>query len=187
MKKIIILFCACFCFAQAGYAEKFSADLVTTAHGQTYTGKYYFSNNKMRTDSKVMGVSTSAIILPDQKMMYTLMHDQKMYMAVPLDQAGNAPGSVSHTQLKANMRFIKDETVNGIPVKKYVSVDPQSKQQAYLWLAKDNNLPVKIDIPSAGTVMEYKNITTNFPESVFDPPSGYNKFSMPNFGNFFPK
>jgi len=187
MKKLLTLVCACLCLSQAGYAEKFCADLVTTANGKTFTGKYYFSDNKMRTDSSVMGVATSAIILPDQKIMYTLMHDQKMYMTVSLGKEGTAPGSISHTRLKANMQFIKDETVNGIPAKKYSSVDPQSKQQAYLWLAKSNNFPVKIEIPSTATVMEYKNINTNFSDKVFDPPTDYQKFAMPNFGNFLPK
>lgn len=188
MKKIImlIMLCVFICIGQQGFAEKFSADVITTANGQTITGKYYVNGEKLRSDTNINGMKTSTIVLPDKGYAYTLMHKQKMYMKLPLSKVDPSKLNISPEKFFKSREFIKNETVNGVSAKKYKSVNPVNGEEVYLWMTEDDKWPVKIKIPSINTVMDYKNIEKNFSENVFSIPTGYEAFSMPNLENFLP-
>lgn len=189
MKKIIgyIALCLCLGYGQAGFAEKFSADMITTSNGQKITGKYYISGSNFRTDSNVQGMKTSTIVQQDKNMVYALMHNQKMFIQMPIKKANPSSLMASHTRYKPTMQFIQNDKVNGIPAKKYKAMSPESKEIVYIWMTQDDKWPVKIEEPKSGSVIEYKNINANFSESVFAIPADYKTFAIPNFGSFMQK
>src|SRR5215470_7824946 len=76
--------------AWAQMPQPFSADMtITPKTGEKMTGKVYFSPPKNRMDMNTRQGSMSTIIDPTTKTSYTIMHDQKMYMEMHLDQLAN--------------------------------------------------------------------------------------------------
>ena len=170
--KILILLSASF-----AWAFDFSADTVSTSQGQVSKGKIYVSNDKVRMDTP--GAST--ITRMDKKVAWILMPDQNMYMEQPLSlenvaAAEKVPGELSRT-------LVGLDTVDGKTVNKYrVTYTSSAGESSMLqWVDSAMNIPVKTAAEDGSWSVEYRNITMGAqPDSVFELPTGYKKFAMPD-------
>ncbi len=149
--------------------------MIRTYKGQKTTAKFYFSGNKVRSDSINEGQPLSIIMLPDKNIVYTLLHKKKMFLKAEQDFDASVSGS-PHSKYIDTMEFIQNETINGIPAKKYKDFDPNTYKKVFIWMTEFNNRPIKIEWPDDDMIIEYKNIRTNFPESVFSIPDGYEEY-----------
>ena len=66
--------------AGLAWALDFSADVISTTQGQSFKGKIYVSDEKVRMDT----AGTSTITRMDKKVAWILMPSQNMYMEQPL-------------------------------------------------------------------------------------------------------
>jgi hypothetical protein len=179
MKKVLILMTiAIIGFASAVSAFDFSADVVSTAKGNSFTGKIYVSNDKIRMEAA--GVTT--ITRMDKKVAWIIMPAQNMYMEQPMDPdsvAGAAekmPGELSRT-------LIGPDTADGKPVDKYrvTYTSKQGETSILQWIDPAINIPLKTAAEDGSWTVEYKNLTVGAqPDDLFNVPAEYNKFMMPD-------
>ena len=114
------------------------------------------------------------------------MPAQKMYMEIPFNLK-NQPLVEEKLQGEIERKQVGTETVNGHPTKKYLITYKSVKKtdQLYQWWATDINFPVKSSAVDGSWTQEYRNIKMGSqPNSLFEVPSGYNKFDMPGGMNF---
>jgi hypothetical protein len=185
LKKIFILFSAFFLFSGTALAFEFSADTIMTQGGYKTSGKIYFKADKFRMDM-TSPEDISAITRLDKKVVWNVMHDQKMYMEMPLNLK-NKPMVEEKFEGEIERKHIANETIDGHPTKKYLITykSGNNKEQVYQWLATDINFPVKTASVDGSWVQEFKNINMGSqPDSLFEVPSGYQKIQMPGGMNF---
>ena len=179
MKKIV--FATAFTILiMAGTAQAldFSADMVTTANGQRMSGKIYVTQNKVRMDM----AGTTTISRIDKNVAWVLMPQQGVYMEQPIDPekisgtAEKMPGEVERVSLGP-------DTVDGRAATKYKIVYTSNAGRAAVvqWVDNASGIPVRTESEDKSWVMEYKNLKLGAPDdSLFEIPSGYQKFAMPN-------
>ena len=122
----------------------------------------------------------------DKKVIWNIMPAQKMYMEIPFNLK-NQPLVEEKLQGEIERKQVGTETVNGHPTKKYLITYKSVKKtdQLYQWWATDINFPVKSSAVDGSWTQEYRNIKMGSqPNSLFEVPSGYNKFDMPGGMNF---
>lgn len=169
------------CLALSGLATakalavEFSADMYTNG---MQAGKVYIKGSK----TKVIPPGNQQYIIgrQDKNTTYIIMPGQKMYMEQKFD-----PRTLPQTGIELNKPNIKKvflgkETVNGKSTKKYKIT--AENNVAYHWYADGLFIPVKIMDLKSGTIIEYKNISSRVPDSVFELPAGYKKMQMPSYG-----
>ena len=181
MKKILFLFLTVCLFAGTALATEFSADTVMThREGMKMTGKMYFKADKFRMDMKSPQAMTT-ITKVDKNIMWNIMHDQKMYMEMPMDLR-NKPMVEEKFDGEIERTEVGSETIDGHPTKKYlitVKTD-DTVQKVYQWWATDIHFPVKTAAFDGSWTQEFKNVSLEKqPDSLFEVPSGYRKFQMP--------
>jgi hypothetical protein len=181
MKKILFLFLTVCLFAGTALATEFSADTVMThREGMKMTGKMYFKADKFRMDMKSPQAMTT-ITRVDKNLMWNIMHDQKMYMEMPMDLR-NKPMVEEQFDGEIERTEVGSETIDGHPTKKYlitVKTD-DTVQKVYQWWATDIHFPVKTAAFDGSWTQEFKNVSLEKqPDSLFEVPSGYRKFQMP--------
>jgi hypothetical protein len=181
MKKVLFLFLTVCLFAGTALATEFSADTVMThREGMKMTGKMYFKADKFRMDMKSPQAMTT-ITRVDKNLMWNIMHDQKMYMEMPMDLK-NKPMVEEKFDGEIERTEVGSETIDGHPTKKYlitVKTD-NTTQKVYQWWATDIQFPVKTAAFDGSWTQEFKNVSLEKqPDSIFEVPSGYRKFQMP--------
>ncbi len=172
---IFILICG-----GAVFAEDFSAEMVGTGNGQSFSGKIFISKDKVRTEMQ----GAIAISRIDKNVVWLLMPQQNIYMEQPLDpktvisSTGKVPDVVSR-------KFIEDEVIGGRNTKKYRVVYRALGNEAeiFQWVDPSVAIPVKTAAIDGSWSMEYRNIKTG-PQSgsIFEVPAGYKKFTVPGMG-----
>lgn len=183
MKKILALFVflSMFFTVSAALALDFSADMVSKAKGKEFSGKIYVTQDKVRTEM----AGAVNIMRMDKKIMWVLMPGEKMYMEQPVDPqmaAGAAekiPGEIERTLLGS-------EAIEGRPANKYKITYKNGAiiESILQWSDAATSLPVKVTSEDGSWSMEYKNLKLGAPDqSLFEIPEGYQKFSMPSFGD----
>jgi len=186
MKKILFLLLTVCLFAGTALATEFSADTVMThREGMKMTGKMYFKADKFRMDMK-SPQEMSMITRIDKNLMWNIMHAQKMYMEMPMDLR-NRPMVEEKFDGEIERTEVGSETIDGHPTKKYLITYKSGNKtdQLYQWWATDINFPVKSSAVDGSWTQEYRNIKMGSqPNSLFEVPSGYNKFDMPGGMNF---
>ena len=183
MRKTILI-CALgvlvLCVVTGAIAMEFSADMVSSAHGQTTTSKVFARDQKFRMEPK--GQSTYSIVRGDKQVVWMVMPDQKSYMEMKtnpnqqLKVEDKVRGEVSR-------KLIGAEPVDGHPTQKYeVTYAERGKtDKLYQWMATDIKFPVRMAAVDGSWTMEYKNIKLGAqPPSLFELPSGYNKMAVPS-------
>ena len=115
----------------------------------------------------------------DKKIAWSIVPARKMYMEMPLDLK-NAP----KTEIKGEVerKEVGSEHIDGHPTKKYLVTykNGDRTEQVYQWMATDINFPVKTADLKNKWIQEFKNIKLGSqPDSLFEPPAGYQKFQMP--------
>ncbi len=169
-------------------ASEFSADfaIMTRDHGKT-SGKMYAKQNKFRMDFRNQE-EVSAINRADKKIIWNVMHKEKMYIETPYNQE-NKPRVEEKFEGEIERKLVGKETIDGHPTEKYLItyITNETKQQVYQWLATDISFPIKTAAVDGSWVQEYKNIKIGSqPDSLFEVPAGYQKFQfqMPGGMNF---
>ncbi len=156
--------------------QDFSADMVSTANGQSFQGKIYVSQEKTRMDMPQNAVITRF----DKNVTWMIVHEQRMYMEQPLDPTMRAkvskemPGEVERVALGP-------ETVEGKPAQKFKITYTENRKQTqiYQWVG-EADIPVKIEAVDGSWSVEYRNLEAGpQPDSLFEVPDGYEKFAMP--------
>jgi len=160
---------------------EFSADLVITdAKGKTNIGKVYIKGtDKIRQEITTEGETSVTILRLDKKVSWTLLPD-KQYMEISIPVDPNQP----NPEYEYEITEVGKETVNGYPCK-IMQYTYKNKKYGELkhWVSEKLGYPIKmenIDAKGKITITEYKNIKEGVqPDSLFEIPAGYGKFSMP--------
>jgi hypothetical protein len=163
-------------------------------------GSYSFDNGKTRLEmnladvkgsmitpdivqrAKTMGMDkTVAISRPDLKVTYIVYPGLNSYVEIPTEDVS---GSVNPDDYKIENAADGKETVDGhdcVKNKATVTDKDGTKHESTVWNATDlKNFPVKIVTGDASrpVTMLYKNVSLAKPAgSLFDPPSGYTKYT----------
>lgn len=189
---LMILAVAPACVAQTYIPQPFSADMTATspAHEKT-TGKFFFSPPSVRMDMSAKGHNVSSIATADKA--YVLMHDQHMYMEMPLNQPNPMmaqapkvatsfdPNNPCASQLGVTCKKVGTETVNGRVCDKWQSTSDEGGATT-MWMDQKLHFPIK-SVSSNGSGMELSNVKEGKPDaSLFQPPAGYRKFDMSGMG-----
>ncbi|MDD4879373.1 MAG: hypothetical protein PHR22_02820 [Candidatus Omnitrophica bacterium] len=180
-----------FCFAvilvlslaASAFAVDFSADVVTTQGGNTFSAKVFVSGEKSRMEAPE-SVSISRM---DKKVVWILMPGQKMYMEQAFDPKKMMAAS-EKIEGELERTPLGKDTVDGKTADKYkVTYEIDGiKNEMLQWIESGSNLPLKSAALDGSWSVEYRNIKTGpQPDSLFEVPSDYKKFSMdmPDIGN----
>lgn len=156
-------------------AQEFSADVFSTIEGAAYEGKIFVTKDKVRME--IPGNIT--ITRMDKQVVWMLMPNERMYMEQPFNPRNVAaatediPGEIERT-------FIGEEPVDGRMASKYrVVYETDGKSEAiFQWIDESHGIPVKTAAEDGNWTTEYKNLKIDTqPDSLFEIPEGYNKFS----------
>ena len=185
MKKLVFAASAFFAVSLAAnvFALDFSADMVMIQKDVTTNAKVFMSGQRSRME--VPG--SISISRMDKKVMWILMPEQKMYMEQAFDpskmmvSSGKVEGELERTPLGK-------DTVDGKVTDKYkVTYEIQGmRNEMYQWIESGSNFPIKTSSLDGSWSAEYRNIKTGpQPDSLFEVPEGYKKFSMdmPDMGD----
>lgn len=157
-------------------SEEFSADMVSRAGDEAVSAKFYFAGNKMRTEMQGNIVITRL----DRNVAIVIMPSEKMYMEQPINPE-MLPKVTKDVQGEIERVPLGSEAVNGVQADKFriVYMGGAGKEEAYQWVA-DFGFPVKMEAIDGSWGIEYKNISVApQPGSLFEPPQGFQKVSMP--------
>ena len=173
-----------FSLAAPASAVDFSADVVTTQGGKTMNAKVFVSGEKSRMEVPE-SISISRV---DKKVVWILMPSQKMYMEQAFDPKKMMAAS-EKVEGELERTPLGKDTVDGKTADKYkVTYEVEGiKNEMFQWTESGSDLPLKSAALDDSWSVEYRNIKTGpQPDSLFEVPSDYKKFSMdmPDIGNF---
>ena len=177
---LVLLAFSIFCYADfctGAEPQEFSADMVSHSGGQTIKSKIYFGANKMRTDMPENTVITRL----DKNLSWIIMPSQKMYMEQQINR--KMLPKTSH-KMEGEIERVKMgvENIDGKPAEKYKVTykDDNATHSAYQWI-RDSKYLVKMESADGSWSVEYKNLTPGHQaDSLFEPPAGFKKLSMPS-------
>ena len=166
--------------ARDGYAQDFSADMVSSSAEGSFTGKIYVSGEKSLMEMP----EAITISRMDKKVAWMLMPSEKMYMEQPL----NPHSAVSTTDKidgEIERKVEGNEQVNGRDTTKYrVTFQAEGKrEEVFQWIDESAHIPVKTAAIDGSWSSEFKNIHTGpQDQSSFEIPAGYRpmSFDMPD-------
>jgi hypothetical protein len=165
--------------------NNFSADVITTTHGETHTSKIYSKDGKKRMEMAEQRGGMIMITRPDKMVVWMITPATSSYREMPMNKRHNDISSqLSDPKIKSEKEFIANETVDGHPAKKYhltVIVNGKKEASGFLWEATDmNNFPIKHQSEDKQVTTVWKNMKTGgVSDSLFEVPAGYKKMSMP--------
>jgi len=166
--------------ARDGYAQDFSADMVSSSAEGSFTGKIYVSGEKSRMEMPE-AITISRI---DRKVAWVLIPSEKMYMEQPLN-----PRSAASTSEKMDGEIERKaegkEVVNGRNTTKYrVAYQAEGKrEEVFQWIDESAHMPVKTAAIDGSWSSEFKNIHAGPQDpGIFEIPAGYRpmSFDMPD-------
>lgn len=185
LKKLLIVLSFVVLFSGTALAFEFSADTTMTSKEGRMSGKIYYKQDRFRMDIKTPEKMTT-ITRIDKKVVWNIMPAEKMYMEIPFSLQ-DRPRVEEKMEGEIERKQVGTDTIDGHPVKKYL-ITYQSggnKGQIYQWWATDINFPVKTSAIDGSWVQEYRDIKTGSqPNSLFEVPSGYQKFQIPGGMNY---
>lgn len=177
-KTLFIFIFFCLVFFGNIFAQEFSADFSSSTMGQQISGKIYNAPQKARMEAN--GVTTIARI--DKNIAWVLMPDQKKYMEVPMAPNNVVAGS-DKMPGEIERKLIGRETLDGKAVDKYriVYTSAGKTESIFTWILPDSGIPAKTAAEDGSWQVEYRNINVaSQPDSLFEVPSGYEKFALPS-------
>ena len=164
-----------FLFGGIAIAGDFSADMVSTTKAGVVTGKIFIAKEKTRMET----AQTTIITRIDKNIVWILMSAQRMYMEQPL-KPENVVASTEKMPGEIERKLIGKETVDGKTTNKYriVYVVADKEETIFQWIAA-SGLPIKSAAVDGRWKVEYKNLKTGKqPDTLFEIPAGYQKFSL---------
>jgi hypothetical protein len=167
-----------FGFVLCAEAVELSADMIMRDGEQKQAGKLYVKGNKYRIDTK--NGSEYAIIRHDKNKSWIVMPEQKTYIEMPFDPK-KKPAIEERRLQDGNRKLLGSETINGHATKKYEVTASRGEpaDSFYQWVAPDINFPIRTAAVNGNWSIEYSNIRTSVPDSLFEIPETYEKISMP--------
>jgi hypothetical protein len=125
----------------------------------------------------------------DKKVVWILMPKDRMYMEQPFDPA-QAVATAEKMVGEIERKLVGQEMVDGKMASKYQVVYSINgrRETMFQWFVSGFKMPVKSAAVDNSWTMEYKNIKTGKqPDSLFEVPAGYEKFStqMPTMKDIF--
>ncbi len=130
------------------------------------------------------GQTVSSLIKWDSETIWSLMHDQKMYMEIPPDQSGWEPYEARACVGYKNGEKQGSETINGRATEKWRCTDPtmtvqdEQPSDSTVWYDPELQFEVKT-VDDNGNVFEIRDFEIGPQEaSMFEVPAGYQKFDM---------
>lgn len=160
------------------WAQQLSATQVITMQGTTLTTKVNVDHGRVRSETTLEGMNMITIILPEKKLLYSIMPQQKMIMEIPLDMSAQQdplsmdPASLKHELLGEEMR-------GGVLCNKYKLSTASSKPQIF-WINKNTQAPVEMSVEDGTVNVQWKDVVIGpQPDSLFMIPSGYSKIAAP--------
>ncbi len=183
---MVCLLSCVFVWAAVPDLNNFSAEVVTTTHGETHTSKLFSKDGKRRMEM-TGGQRGSMIVIarPDKMLIWMIMPADSSYREMPMNKRNtDIQSQLSDPNVKSDKQFIANETVEGHPAKKYhvtVTVNGKKEPAGFLWEATDmNNFPIKHQSEDKQITTVWKNIKIGgVSDSLFEVPAGYKKVSMP--------
>lgn len=173
-------------FAQV-LAMEFSADTFSFARitsgmvqGDSYLiqGKMYLKGDKYRME---MCKEQYTILRQDKNVTWIVMPDKKSFMEMPFDPK-QKPRIEEKQAGEVSRKLIGSENIDGHPTQKYeVTIKKWFRtEKLYQWMATDLHFPIKTAAIDGSWSMEYRNIKTFLPDTLFEIPAGYQKIhSLP--------
>lgn len=147
--------------------------------GDVHVGEVGFLMNM-----QAQGQRVSSLIKWESEIVWSLMHDQRMYMELPPEQTGWEPYENRPCVGYRNGEKVGAETVNGRSTEKWrctgQTMAPQGEQpsDATVWYDPDLEFEIKT-VDDSGAVFEIRNIEIGAQDaSMFEIPPGYEKFDM---------
>ncbi|MEA1923132.1 MAG: DUF4412 domain-containing protein [Pseudomonadota bacterium] len=177
---LTIVFIISLGFLSSLQAAEYSAEMETRSQGHVVAkGKFFIKGNQSRNEMNQGGREIILISRPDKGVVWTLMPQGKSYleMAIDLDDDDDEimPDNWKPLLEKEGKKLGR-ETVNGIKCDKYEITD-EGETITY-WIAVKEGMAIRILTPE--TEVNYRNINTGKqPDHLFQIPSGYRKFAMP--------
>ena len=159
-------------------AAEYSADMETRSRGHVVIkGKFFIKGEQSRHEMNQGGRKIIMINRLDKGVAWTLMPQEKSYleMAIDLDDNEIMPDNWKPL-LEKEGKKLGSETVNGMNCNKYEITDEGEK--VTYWIAKKEGMAVRII--TTETEVNFRNIRTGKqPDHLFQIPTGYRKFAMP--------
>jgi hypothetical protein len=183
MRKVVLicgLFMIVSCLTSGAFAIEFSADMVSSAHGQTTTSKVFAKDQKFRMEPKNQPMYS--IVRGDKRVVWMVMPDQKSYMEMQAKRSQQLKVE-EKVQGEVSRKLIGSEKIDGHPAQKYevTYAEGGKTEKMYQWMATDIKFPVKMAAVDGNWTIEYRNIKMGTqPASLFEVPLGYNKMALPS-------
>lgn len=157
-------------------AVEFAADIVIAPKGdEPMKGKIFVKGDKVRQEASDEDGPQIMIIRPDKKVTWVITPEEKTYTEVPYQSTGKTFEEWTADKEK-NAKFLGEETVSGMPCKKYETIEDGEK--TVFWIPGQFPFPIKIE--DAEIAMEYQNIKLGpLDDSLFELPAGYEKMAAP--------
>ena len=166
-----------FSLVNTAVADEFSADIVSTAKGQVFQGKVYMGKDKMRMENP-QSISITRI---DKKVLWLLMPSERQYIEQPFDTSTFIANS-DKVSGEIERKLVGSEVIDGKSANKYkvTYLRDGIKSPVFQWLIPGLAIPIKTASLDGSWAVEYKNIKLGRqPDSLFEIPPGYQKFSYP--------
>ncbi len=173
---VLVVVISIFLFGGIAVAQDFSADMVSTTKAGVSTGKIFVAKEKTRMET----LQTIIITRIDKNVVWILMPAQRMYMEQPL-KPENVVATTDKMPGEIERKLVGKETVGGKRTDKYriVYTAADKKEAIFQWIAADSGFPIKSAAVDGRWSIEYKNLKTGKqPDSLFEIPTGYQKFSL---------
>ena len=173
---VLVVVISIFLFGGIAVAQDFSADMVSTTKAGVSTGKIFVAKEKTRMET----LQTIIITRIDKNVVWILMPAQRMYMEQPL-KPENVVATTDKMPGEIERKLVGKETVGGKRTDKYriVYTAADKKEAIFQWIAADSGFPIKSAAVDGRWTIEYKNLKTGKqPDSLFEIPTGYQKFSL---------
>jgi hypothetical protein len=151
--------------------------MVSVADGQTVEARIYTGDKKSRIEMP----QATMILRLDRGVTWMIMPDQGMYMEQPVDPKMAAQTS-REMPGETERKSLGKESVNGREAEKFLVIYSQAGRtdSVHQWIDGDG-IPVRTAALDGSWSAEFKNVKSGpQPDSLFEPPAGYQKFEMPN-------
>jgi len=176
-------------FSGLALASEFSADIIMKGGPMSGKGKVWVKGQKMRQEFGHQFGKMIMIMDMDQGFNWVLMPESKTYIKNKIKTKGkgfrpeNFMG-MQQDQMKAQIKLVGTETVNGYKCDKYLITFENKKMGTMTqWFAKKLNYPIKMINKSAimgEIITELQNIKRGgVKDALFKIPSDYKEIQQP--------
>jgi hypothetical protein len=173
--------------AGPGINAEYSADQIIETEDGITTMKVYSTPTAERREMKDGADTAIMITRYDQKVVWNLIPDERIYMTMPMGGADDKSRDTDITNYRVEGTPMGEETLNGVTVNKakILMTDPDgSRLGGFSWTTSDGII-VKLDAISVDKggkdrmKLEMRNLQVGpQPKELFELPSGYEQMDL---------